>query len=341
MQKILIIRFSSFGDIVQCSHAAARLKEQYPQSEISWLVRKDLAGLVEGFAPVDRIIAFDRQEGILGLIKLGIRLRLENFDLIYDAHQNQRSLVVRFILRFLVQSELAIRRKERWKRFLLFFLRVDCYPLPYRGALSFVRPLVSWVGKSEVGRVAWKFNHDFEVKWPKEKYHEKIFLVPSAAWQMKRWPKEYWIELIHLLPEESFVLLGGPEDEFLEEIQNAAPQRVENLAGKSNLRESCFLLSQGKYFISADTGLLHVGDSMGLNGIALIGPTAFGHPSGSTIKVLEVDMKCRPCTKDGSGNCQRETWQECMVQIKPQQVAGLVRQELSLAELSSTPKADD
>jgi heptosyltransferase-2 len=145
--------------------------------------------------------------------------------------------------------------------------------------------------------------------------------VPSAAWEMKRWPLDHWKKLITIMPEARFVVLGGKEDTFCEELVAMAPERVFNMAGKLSLIESSKLLSLSALVISADSGLLHVADVLGVKGLSLMGPTAFGFTISSLIKTLEVDLPCRPCTKDGSGKCSQNIYQLCMVDITPATVA--------------------
>ena len=72
--------------------------------------------------------------------------------------------------------------------------------------------------------------------------------------------------------------------------------------------------------ISGDTGFLHDADLFHTKAIALMGPTAFGYPTGKQVEVIEVDLPCRPCTKDGHGKCKQSTWQKCMVDILPKRV---------------------
>lgn len=144
-----------------------------------------------------------------------------------------------------------------------------------------------------------------------------IILVPSAAWEMKRWPVAHWEKLVELLSDKKFIILGGKEDfQLSEEIAEIDRQRVQNLAGKLSLVESCYIISKSLLVISADTGLLHVTDVLGVKGLSLMGPTAFGFTAGPGIKTLEVNLPCRPCTKDGSGKCSQAIWQQCMVEIE-------------------------
>ena len=87
-----------------------------------------------------------------------------------------------------------------------------------------------------------------------------VTLVPSANWEMKRWPVAYWKALVALLPEYRFVILAGPKDTFCEEIRSAAPERVINLAGKTSLMESSYIVLRSNLVISADTGFMHAAD---------------------------------------------------------------------------------
>jgi heptosyltransferase-2 len=152
-------------------------------------------------------------------------------------------------------------------------------------------------------------------------------LVPSAAWEMKRWPLSHWKKLIEILPEAKFMVLGGREDHlFCEELVAVDPLRVQNQAGKLSLVESCYFIKISKLVVSADTGLLHVANVLGVSAISLMGPTAFGFTTGDHIKTLEVDLSCRPCTKDGRGKCSDSLWQRCMIEIEPIKVASVVRQ---------------
>ncbi len=71
--KVLIIRFSSFGDIVQCSSVVEPIRRAFSagpvKSEIHWATRKDFDYLVGLNTEVDKVLAFDKKLGFVGLIK--------------------------------------------------------------------------------------------------------------------------------------------------------------------------------------------------------------------------------------------------------------------------------
>lgn len=338
INKALIIRFSSFGDIVQCSSVVELIRQNSPEASIDWVTRSEFANLVKlnlGIRNVWPLEKKSKNNGIAELFRLGCLLRKENYDHVYDAHNNLRSKLLMLIIRTRIFNcpHWLTRPKDRFKRILLFYFRINCFPKPFIGIDSYRTPLKKWGIHSSVVKsdeikitktlVTWHFDSR-EVKKLDKKYfaNKTIVLVPFAAWEMKRWPLESWKKLIFLMPENQFVILGG-KDDFLygEELRVVDSQRVSNFAGKLSLVESCALIKESEIVISADTGLLHVADVLGVKGLSLMGPTAFGFTSGKQILTLEIDLPCRPCSKDGRGRCSQAVYQRCMVEITPEHVA--------------------
>lgn len=331
--KVLIIRFSSFGDIVQCSSVVELIRQKFKNSEIHWATRTDFDYLVKLNVGLNKVWGLDKKLGVLGLVKFALILRRENYTHIYDAHNNLRSNVLKFFLMTRIHRPFLVTRpKDRLKRILLFKFRINKFPKPFIGIKSYMAPLLKWgIVESQSPRlVNWKFSEAIEQKIENLKSETigpsaMIALVPSAAWEMKRWPLDHWKRLITIMPSAHFVVLGGKEDIFCQELADVDPKRVFNLAGKLSLIESCQLVQKSALVISADTGLLHVADVLGVKAISLMGPTAFGFTMSSLIKTLEVDLPCRPCSKDGSGKCSQSIYQLCMVDIAPATVADVAQ----------------
>lgn len=296
------------------------LDERFPNSELYFVTKKEFSSLVLLHPKVKKVFSFNKQEGIFGLIRFALALRKEKFDIVYDAHSNVRSGILRLILKPFSRSLFIQRPKERIKRILLFWFRVNKFPKPFRGMKSYLSPLKCLDVAQKP--ISLSINASFDLKkWvPFDKF---IILAPSAAWELKRWPLEYWKNLIELCPTEKFVILGGPNDTFCMDLQNIDPSRCLSLAGSLSFMESTYIVSKADLVISGDTGIIHVADLLGIKGIALIGPSAFGHPTGDYIKVLERPLECRPCTKDGRGKCTNPEFKKCLVDIKPKEVAYL------------------
>ncbi len=337
-EKILIIRFSSFGDVVQSLTLPSALANRFPRAQVHWLTRQDMAPLLTGHPCLQKIWSFDRKSGLRGLARLAWSLRREKYTRIYDAHNNLRSRLVSFILRpagcFGV-GPLFIRRSiRRWKRFLLFRFRINTFEQPFSGQRDLLEPLKAW----QVSPIPPPPPQIFPSLESQKKAQElltsenknflnAIALAPSAAFFLKRWPKEYWIDLIRQMPTEKFILLGGPEDAFITDIAAAAPERTLNLAGRCSLLVSSAVIMKCRLLIANDTGLLHVGEQLGKACMALMGPAPFGFPSRPSTLILERKLPCRPCSKHGQGPCINKNYHECLVDIKPQEVIGHIQKE--------------
>lgn len=335
--KILIIRFSSFGDVLQTLSVAGALKRRFPDAEIHWVTRQEFVPLVETHPAVTRVWAIGRGLSLLGLWQLGRTLRAQNFSHVYDAHNNLRSHVIGWVLRgFLSWRTLTGRTRflrrsiYRFKRFMLFRFRLNYFPQPFSGQRALLEPLAKWGVDIEAPPVPQLFFHAGDVERAKEKNPELsakefIALAPSAAFELKRWPVEYWRELVQQMPEKNFVLLGGPEDRFVQAIADVAPDRVLNLAGRLSLNESSAVVALSKALVANDTGLMHVAEQIGKPCVALMGPAPFGFPSRRLTKIMEVPLACRPCSKHGQGPCVNPSFHRCMRDIRPEQVAKELR----------------
>ncbi len=347
--KLLIIRFSSFGDIVQAIAVPQAFLNAHPEATVDWLTRSDFASLLRQQPTISKVIPYSRDEGLLGLIRLAISISREGYTHVYDAHANLRSGLVMTILRFMAIFELmkgrsvsfAKRPKDRWRRFLFFKFRRQTLPRPFRGADSYHRPLSKW-GLASVVPAGPQFQLK-DIDLPnyvvsdllrlRERFDSVVTLAPSAAWEMKRWPIEHWKELLTDISNAGFLLLGGKEDTFLEELAALDPSRILNLAGRLTLDQSSAILLQSDLVIANDTGLLHVADQMERPTIALIGPTAFGYPSHVTSVALERPLYCQPCSKDGSGNCVNSLYKRCLVELTVGSVVSEARKVLARVEV--------
>ncbi len=330
MEKILIIRLSSIGDIIQCMSVTAGFKNHYPGCEVHWIVRKDLASLLKIDPRIDHLIEFDRDGGMAGIIKLAFALKKKGYTRVYDAHSNIRSNILKNIICPLgIGSKLITRRKHRLKRMLLFNFQINLFPNPFRAFESFRKPLEKWgITNFYTPHNNWIFPAETEEKCEQlllNQPDKTITLVPSAAWELKRWPVAYWKKLIALLPDYHFTILAGPEDHFCEKIAEMAPSRVINLAGKTSLLESFCVTSRSKYVISGDTGFLHAADLFDVAGCALMGPTAFGFPTGEKMKIFNLGLPCQPCSKHGNTKCKIKEIKKCLVYITPEQIAAEVK----------------
>ncbi|WP_291327319.1 glycosyltransferase family 9 protein [Desulfovibrio sp. UCD-KL4C] len=148
-----------------------------------------------------------------------------------------------------------------------------------------------------------------------------IALHPYATHPDKSWPREYWIELINQLDAKGlqWAVIGKDTNEL------NVDKAEWNFTNKFSLRQTCALLSEAKYLVTGDSGPMHLAAGVGTPVIAMFGPTsrAWGfYPAGKNDKILESDLKCRPCSLHGKSNCSKN--RECLKSIHPVSILKLL-----------------
>lgn len=323
--KVLLIRFSSFGDVTQALSLPTKLKSHFGNCDVHWVTRQDYESLLQNHPNIDQIWLLNRKKGLFGLLRLGWQLRKQNFTHVYDAHNNLRSFVIYTLTTFLKFNNKLRRPIYRWRRFLLFKFRINRFQMPFSGQRDLLQPLAAWGISDELPIAPQIFLSSDSEATAREKIQQLsspfLALAPSAAYFLKRWPKDYWKELIRIMPSYHFVLLGGPEDQFIKDIAAVAPERCINLAGKLDYITNAAIIKNSKALISNDTGLMHIAEQLGHPCVALLGPAPFGFPSRPSTLKMELPLPCRPCSKHGQGPCLNPKHHQCLVDITPQTVA--------------------
>lgn len=349
MAHLLVVRFSSFGDILQCLGTVNAYKNTFAAQapKVDWLCRSDFASLLQSQSQIDHVISFARKQGILGLIQLAWQLSKMPYTHLYDAHNNVRSnLFCLFFLFFRMGKIQFIQRsKKRWQRFLFFKFRCKVLPQPYIGQISFLKPLEKWgikMSKEQKEYSSSAASLKLYKEWLDQyslQPKQYIAIVASAAWPLKRWPIEYWQEIIcHYKWPLPLVFLGGSSDQFISQMLsenkiNSKQNVIYDLVGKSNLELSSSICENASLVISNDTGLLHIADLSLSPCIALIGPSAFGYPKAKSSHTLETQLPCKPCSKDGSNVCTNSIQQKCMKDISVNEVYNKAMQILNESKI--------
>jgi ADP-heptose:LPS heptosyltransferase len=311
--KVLVIRFSSIGDVTQALSIPSHIQSHYPHAEIHFLTKAEFKELVSSNPSIKKVWALDSNDSLLKMIS---QLNQENFDYLYDAHNNLRSNLFYFLIR--AQNKLQ-KPMERFKRFLLLKFKINKFEMPFSGQRDLLKPLVKWnipfnlpLGpqiffKAEALKLAEQILHQNNVSGP------FVAVAPSAAHLFKRWPIDKWKDFFSLLPETQFVILAGPSDHFTQEF-NTFPN-VKNLTGKTSLLESAAIIYFAEKVVSNDTGLLHFSEQLNKKTIALMGAAPFGFPSKPLTTIIKKDLPCWPCSKHGQGPCVNTEFHRCMNEI--------------------------
>ena len=343
-EKILVIRFSSIGDIILTTPVFRYLRKIKPGAEIHFLTRAEFTNILRNNPNVDRILSFDTKEGYPGLKVLKDKISGEKYDTIYDLHGSLRS---RYISLFSGARRIRRINKNNFKRFMLVKMKFNFYHGITSDNRSGMRPL-SVVEKYLITcGYTGRENPDFEdlrldlyITNREEKNAEiflkkffgkepRIVIAPGAKHFTKRWPPEYYAELAALLYKKykfKIVFTGGPDEvNTIQEIRLIADPKEKytvSLAGKLDLTETAAIISRSNLFISNDSGLMHMASAFQIFQIAIFGSTVreLGfYPVNPRSRILERNLSCRPCSHIGRSSCPKNHF-ECMRQIKPEMV---------------------
>jgi lipopolysaccharide heptosyltransferase II len=166
----------------------------------------------------------------------------------------------------------------------------------------------------------------------------RVVLNAPTRWQSKRWPQERFAELGDQLASRlgaKIILTGGRADQALvEEIASLMRVRPVVAAGKTSLKELCWLLREVDLLVTCDSGPMHIAAAVGTPTIALFGPTDPRRtgPYGRGHRVLQRQMVCIPCFKR---DCPENL---CLREIEVEEVFSAAKEALRGREASSYGK---
>jgi ADP-heptose:LPS heptosyltransferase len=314
IQKVLIIRFSSIGDIVLTTPLLRCLKEQIPGVEIHYLVKKQFREVISANPYISRIWLFDDNFG-----ELIPQLAAEKFDLIIDLHKNFRSSRVKIQLRRPSSSF----PKINLRKWLIVNFRINILPEIHLVDRYFkaLKPLgISNDGKGLDYFIPGQDEVDLS-GLPSGFTNGFIAFVIGGKHATKILPDEKVAYICKNL-DYPVILLGGKEDaERGASIISLAGNRVYNACGVYSINQSASLVRQAEQVITNDTGLMHIAAAFKKPVLSVWGNTIPGFgmvpymPVGSREKsvIFEVeDLSCRPCSKIGYAECPKKHF-KCMM----------------------------
>ena len=328
--KILIIRFSSLGDIAMATAIPRHLKKKFPHAQIDMAVREDYKELIEWNPYIEDKLYVSRHEGLAGLWRLTKKIRQSRYDIIIDSHRSLRSMFICALTPFVRKLYF---NKRTFKRLALIFLKLNLFKKVDLQVVEYIKPL-NVLGIEYDGLGTEIFIPDSIKIKVKDKIGAKISdvdkrlligFVPSAQWPGKRWPSVNFAGLAELITNSlnaNIIVVGGRNDYFCSDIA-AVNERVYSFSGDLGIIESAAALSLCDVVVANDTGMMHVAEAVGTDVIGIMGPTSyeFGcYPFRKSSKVVELDMWCRPCSKNGKGPCIILGKRPCLNKISPDMV---------------------
>ncbi|MGY4385109.1 ADP-heptose:LPS heptosyltransferase [Pedobacter sp. UYP24] len=299
--KILVIRFSSMGDIIYTTPVVRCLKQKFPDAEIHFLTKKEFKYIYDHNPYLTRLHLLQPK-----LRDTITEIKAEEFDLIIDLHNNPRTFIIKSILR-IPSSTYKKDRINKWlalkfksKRFISPKHLVDRYldTVTFLGVENDNRPIDYFMSKEyKLGQLL-----------PVSHQHGYVAFIIGATHFTKRMPNKQIIEICKGI-QAPIVLLGGKDvADNAGLIKQAVGEKVYDTCGKINLDQSVFLVSKASKVIGFDTGLTHISEAFDKPLASIWGGTTADllgvYPYQiSNSFMAEIELECRPCSKFGLEKC--------------------------------------
>lgn len=302
--KILVIRFSSIGDIVLTTPVVRCLKKQL-DAEVHFLTKQQYLPLLEANPHIDKV--FTIQKSVQELLP---NLRQERYDCVVDLHKNLRSFQVR--LGLLLKTKWLTFNKLNLEKWLLTALKINRLPNVHivNRYLAAAAPL----GIVDDGLGLDFFSVQSQHPSPLIPHSAFIAFAIGAQYQTKRLQIAKIVAICKGIAQPIVLLGGQAEAEDGEKIAEQTGAYVVNLCGKLSLQESAEVLRQAALVITHDTGMMHIAAAFQRKILSIWGNTVpalgmspyYGTANPNQNTSFEVEgLPCRPCSKIGHQHCPK------------------------------------
>jgi lipopolysaccharide heptosyltransferase II len=336
--KILIIKFSSLGDIILTTAGLRAIREKFKRDNyrISFLVGQEFKEVLLRCPHIDELLVCDfksRDQGVGGFLKLVKSLRSRYFDIVIDLQNNRRSHI-------LAAMTLALDRYGyENKKFSSLLNRRIKNNKDAIGPVAHQFNLLNLLGIQLSGHYLEmfprgqdeKFAEDFLAgQWisPNQKL-VGLNIGASKRWKTKVWPLPQLARFCELASSKDIriVLTGNSDDSGRANdlVKSLAKTKIIDACGKLSINQLAALIKKCGVYISADSAPLHVAAAMRTPFVALFGPTDPGRhlPPAKDFVVIRKDLGCGPCYKS---KCPKP---KCMEAISAEEVLDAVEKLLN------------
>jgi ADP-heptose:LPS heptosyltransferase len=323
LQHILIIRFSSIGDIVLTTPIARALKKKYPLATIHFLTKKTYAPLLQNSPYISHLHTIEKS-----ISELKDDFKSIRFDAVIDLHKNRLSRKVKGFFNVPAYSYNK-RNIDKWILVNLKINRmhnehiVDRYfqSIAMLGVINDEEGLDYFLTEQDEVNLSSMFSFD---------YKDYVVVAIGAQHATKQIPTLKLIEII----QQCFnpvVLIGGEEDRSKAQdiLSGLVNKKVISTCGELTLSQSAAVIKNSRCILTGDSGMMHVAAALKKKIISVWGSTVpefgmtpyYGKNSNPNSVIIEnKNISCRPCSKLGHSACPKKHF-DCMLSINSKEVA--------------------
>lgn len=313
--KILIVRFSSIGDIVLTTPVVRAIHDQLQNTEIHYITKKPFASLLSENPKISKLYTIEKS-----VSEVIDQLKAEHYDYVIDLHKNIRTLRLK--------QKLGVKSysfdKLNFQKWLLVNFKRNKMPDVhivdrYFGA-------VEAIGVKNDGKkceLLFNSSHTVDASSTLGLEQKKYLAVAvGAQFATKTMPEKLLVSILSGI-NYPIVLLGGEVDtergRILEEALSNHPYKVVNAINRFSLLQSASIVAQAKALLTHDTGLMHIATTFDVpivsvwgNTVPELGMYPYYPDNRELYSIHEVkNLNCRPCSKIGYKSCPKKHF-SCM-----------------------------
>jgi ADP-heptose:LPS heptosyltransferase len=273
LQRILIVKPSSMGDIIHGLLIAESIKAQVPSVSIDWVVRREFSELVQAAAVIDRTYIFDRSAGVKGFIRLIRAVRTQRYDAVLDLQGLARTGILTLTAHAKRKLGRSDARECAWIGYNEKTPALPAGQPPH--AVKILSAFLPLLGLQETLPQSLSFKTpDVPVALPElVEGGKRVVLFPESRRAEKNWMG--YEALTRCLLDQSMVgqivWCGHVPFEASKPIEDS---RLVNLTGKTGIAQLPELLNAADCVVSNDSGPMHLAAALGRPLVTLFGPTA-------------------------------------------------------------------
>jgi heptosyltransferase-2 len=308
-EKLLIRSVNWIGDAVMTTPAIDAIRENFPQAEISLLANPLVSQLFQHYPALDRIITFDRagrHRGALGRLRLAGELRKERFDAAIIFPNSFDSALVPW----LAGIPRRLGKNSDGRGLLLTDRVLPDGPVAGRHEVESYLDLLRSFGLSGHATTPHLVTTTTEREGTSARLSDAglsaddflLGINPGASFgSAKRWYPDRFADAAHTLATAwgaKVVIFGGPgETDIAAEIEKNLNGDCLNLAGKTDVRQLMALIQRCNFFITNDSGPMHIAAAFGVPLVAVFGSTDHTGtaPYAKNARIVRTVVDCAPC----------------------------------------------
>lgn len=269
--RVLIVRTSALGDVVQGIDAFLSLKAMKTPIHWGWVVSEPFLPLVEGIDGIDEVLVIPRKWSLSAWWKFKKQHAGQSWDLIIDLQGLLKSYLVTLALK---HGEMVTWGPKHCRDRLVPYLATRVYDESWVSSRDSYRKLIQFaLGKNLV-----EIEHE-HIKPSGPSFVEHMVCSPCSIWPTKRLNHAAWKKLLSAIrsthPEAKLSMIAGSDEErqWIKEGIDQWGDPLVNLAPSMNLTELKDFFKSSQIYIGMDSGPSHMASSQGLPTLIFYGPS--------------------------------------------------------------------